>query len=379
MTAIETITTYDGLLALAPEWEKLFGAMTVRTPSKSPLWQQVWWRRFGANPSALCRHELRVFVLRDDCGEAFAIAPMMRTTRPGFGPGLFSELQFLGADPYVTQLRGPVCRRERLPEATVKLVAHLREHGDADFIQWRGMAPGVAGADCTAQPQLEDIDSFLPMAESWDAFHAALPKKTRKHLRKSQNDLRADAIAYEFRVVTAPERIGASLQRFYEMHALRASLKDVVQHPNVFTSDRARGFLDDYCAQMAQNGDLRLFEIVVGDRIVATRMGFALGDELYLYFSGYDPEYGRYSIMTTLIAETLKWAHEHGVRLVNLSSGVDRSKTRFRPQTVTAEGFYTRGASWRGGLALALMRRLRHGGPAAPGETESETEECAEA
>jgi CelD/BcsL family acetyltransferase involved in cellulose biosynthesis len=241
------------------------------------------------------------------------------------------------------------------------------------------MAPHLAGEACEIQPQLEDVDCFLPMAGSWDAFQAALPKKTRKHLRKSQNDLRADNVDYRFRVTTSAEAAPASLRRFYELHAGRAALTDVVAHPNVFAEATARAFLDDYCAQMAGDGDLRVFEILVGAEIVATRLGFALGDELYLYFSGYEAAYGRYSIMTTLMAETLKWAHEQGVRLVNLSSGVDRSKTRFRPQTVTTEGYYTRGPGWRGGLALPLMRWLRYGAAPAPVAPQPDTDDCVEA
>ncbi|MBB4197317.1 hypothetical protein CCR94_16975 [Rhodoblastus sphagnicola] len=376
MISISVLSSQEELQALAPEWQRLFGAMTLRTPSKSPLWQLTWWKHFGARPSALARHEMRVFVLRDDGGQLVAVAPMMRTRRPGFGPGLFSELQFFGADPYVTQLRGPVCRRERLPEVCARLAAHVKTLQDCDFVQWRGMAPGSSREDCIVQPQLEDVDSVLPMAESWDAFHAALPKKTRKHLRKSQNDLCADNVHYAFGVTTAPEAACDSLQRFYALHARRAALKDVTSHPNVFDGARSRAFLDDYCGRMACNGDLRLFEIRVGGEIVAIRLGFALGDELYLYFSGYDPDYGRYSIMTTLMAETLRWAHEQNVRLVNLSSGIDRSKTRFRPELVTTEGFYTRGAGWRGALALPLLRRLRHG---ARPVAEPDADDCVEA
>lgn len=384
MPRLETLTTLAELEALAPEWRALLAEVSLRAPSKSPLWQMTWWRHFGARRSLVSRHEMRVFTLRERSGELVAVAPMMVTHRPGIGPSLFSELQFFGADPYVTQLRGPVCRRERLAEVSRILVAHARTGSDYDFAQWRGMAPGVCGEDDGSRmrmPQLDDLDCYLPMRESYEAFHAALPKKTRKHLRKSQNDLEAAGVNYEFRVATTPEETSDGLLRFYELHARRAALKDVAQHPNVFDGDMARAFLDDYCGQMARDGDLRLFQILVEGQVVATRIGFALGDELYLYFSGYDPAYGPYSIMTTLIAETLRWAHENGVGLVNLSSGVDRSKTRFRPQIIGVEGFYSLAASGRGRLAMPLMRRLRHGKGKPPGAEapEAGAEELAEA
>ena len=392
MLKIETLTTIEQLEALAPEWRELVAGVSLRTPSKTPLWQITWWRHFGARRTLSNRHEMRVFVLREQHGgehqtgeqpgELVAVAPMMITHRPGFGPSLFRELQFFGADPYVTQLRGMVCRRERLAEAGRALFAHASAMGEHDFAQWRGMAPGFCGEETAARvpmPQLNDVDSYLPMHENYVAFQAALPKKTRKHLRKSQNDLRDAGVNYTFRVSSSPDAAAAGLRRFYELHASRAQLKDVTRHPNVFDCDRPREFLNDYCAQMASEGCLRLFEILVEGRIVATRIGFALGDELYLYFSGYDPAYGVYSIMTTLIAETLRWAHENGVATVNLSSGVDRSKTRFRPEMIGVEGFYSLGGSKRGRLALGAMRRLRYGSKEAlPPAEEKGSEELSE-
>jgi CelD/BcsL family acetyltransferase involved in cellulose biosynthesis len=375
MNGIETLTTLEQLEALAPEWRALLKKTSLRTPSRSPLWQMTWWRHFGSRRTSACRHEMRVFVLRDDGGTLVAVAPMTLTHRPGFGPSLFRELQFFGADPYVTQLRGPVCERARLAEVTEKLVAFVNGRKEHDFAQWRGMAPGYGDrAENVRQPRLDDIDCVLPMLDSWDAFHGALPKKTRKHLRKSQNDIKAAALDYAFHVATSPGEMAEGLKSFYELHTLRADMKDVCAHPNVFVDDTARAFLDDYCGRMAGDGALRLFQITVGGRIVAIRLGFALDDELYLYFSGYDPAYGRFSIMTTLMAETLKWAHENGVALVNLSSGIDRSKTRFRPQMIASEGFYSLGGPL-GRLALPLMQRLRYGRPR---PVETEAEDCAD-
>jgi CelD/BcsL family acetyltransferase involved in cellulose biosynthesis len=379
MLEIETIETYGALSALANEWQALFDRMSLRTPSKSPLWQLTWWRHFGVRRSMVGRHDMRAFALRDDEGALVALAPMMLTSRPGHGPALVREMQFFGADPYVTQLRGPVCERERLPEVGRALAAHLQQRKGHDFVQWRGLAPGAAAlSNGVRQAHLEEVDSVLPMRESWDAFHAALPKKTRKHLRKSRNDLGAAGIEIEFRVATAPDEVEEGLAAFYELHARRAALADVTEHPNVFGFDAARNFLDDYCAQMARAGDLRLFQIRVGGKIVATRIGFAFGDQLYLYFSGFDPDYAAYSVMTTLMAEALRWAHENGVALVNLSSGVDRSKTRFRPEMIAVEGFVSLGASWRAPLAFAAMRKLRGEDRAPVREEEPEDNEAGE-
>ena len=55
-------------------------------------------------------------------------------------------------------------------------------------------------------------------------------------------------------------------------------------------------------------------------------------DSLYLYYSGYDPTYARYSVMTTVVAEAIKFAIANGFRTVNLSTGSDESKLRWKPR-----------------------------------------------
>jgi CelD/BcsL family acetyltransferase involved in cellulose biosynthesis len=57
-----------------------------------------------------------------------------------------------------------------------------------------------------------------------------------------------------------------------------------------------------------------------------------MGGTLYLYFSGYQREFGKYSVMTTLLAEIIKHAFAEGIGTVNLSTGNDVSKTRWAPR-----------------------------------------------
>ena len=46
---------------------------------------------------------------------------------------------------------------------------------------------------------------------------------------------------------------------------------------------------------------------------------------MYLYYSGYDPGWRQYSIMTTLMAEILRWSIAERMTTVNLSTGNDLS------------------------------------------------------
>ena len=84
----------------------------------------------------------------------------------------------------------------------------------------------------------------------------------------------------------------------------------------------------------AARDKLRIFELEVASKVVASRLAFQFDDVLYLALSGYDPVWRNYSIMTVLMAEMIQWALAHGIREINLSTGKDHSKLRWNPEEV---------------------------------------------
>ena len=105
-----------------------------------------------------------------------------------------------------------------------------------------------------------------------------------------------------------------------------------------------------------------MFELEVDGSVVAMRLAFLYGGGIYLYYAGYDPAWGKYSVMTTLVAETLKHAIELGLLFANLSTGVDRSKMRWRPAETKLESLVVISTAPRARLAIrfeALTQRTR--------------------
>jgi hypothetical protein len=90
---------------------------------------------------------------------------------------------------------------------------------------------------------------------------------------------------------------------------------------------------------------------------VAARIGFVIGDSLYLYYSGFDPAWGKYSVMTTTVAEAIKYAIDQGLATVNLSPGTDVSKTRWGARVVPVQGAMQVRSSWRSQIAYAAYRQ----------------------
>jgi len=349
---------------LAPEWAALDARLSPRLPFTSPIWNALWWKHFHRN-QLLFRDQVNLYAVRNAQGTLVAVAPMMLSFRPGVGPLRMRELQFLGADTNITELRGIACMPDDLLDVVAALERSMHQHRtEWDWVQWRGLRNSpetgvwqqhIAGL----QPTGEILNYFLPLPSTWETFRSSLPRNIKESLRKCYNSLARDGHTFVFRAVARPEAIPDAVARFLILHAQRASLPGTVEHLNIFASQEGQSFLHEYAAEMAEQDAMRVFELVIGGQVVASRLAFVLGNELYLYFSGYDPAWGQYSVMTTVTAEALKWAIAHELKVANLSTGTDVSKTRWRPVNIGyAEGIVASPTA-RGPIVSKIMDRLR--------------------
>lgn len=362
MLTVSTITHIDDIDGLVSEWEKLEAGLSPRFPFTSPLWTQLWWKHYRRSRFSAA-DELRIYVVRDDAGALVGVAPMFLSRRPGRGVLCTRELQFIGADNYVTELRGPICS----PCMTGAVVTALRDQferdGGYDWVQWRGLQLGEDFAwtgDYWPDERLGGVDYFFNLPASWETFRSGLSRNIKESLRKCYNSLAREKRPFELKVVRAPEETDAALDKFLELHRARSERTDTIYHGDVFSSPEAEGFLFDYCRAMAARNQLLVFQLWIDGKIVATRIAFGFGDEIYLYFSGYDADYGRFSVMTTTVAEAIKWSIENGFRILNLSTGSDVSKTRWRPEMTPYSGGYLVSSKMTSRVAFHLVDFLRN-------------------
>ncbi len=324
---------------LREEWERLDATTSPRLPFSGPLWNALWWHHFRED-RPFVKDSLRLFAIRDHDRNLRGVAPMMLTERPAVGPLRARMLQFLGADPNVTEVRGVVCSPSDQPAVVEALLLYLEARAtEWDWVFFGGiLQAGDAYRILNQRPQVkwgrEVPDFLLAMPNDWEVFKASLSRNIKESLRKCYNSLKRDNLDLTFHVLTAPEQMDAGLDHFLRLHSARASATDTITHKNVFESGPSRAFLRDFLKQSAAAGNVRIFQLELSKQIVATRIGLVVGDTLYLYFSGFDPAWGKYSVMTTTVAEALKFAIANKFALVNLSPGNDVSKTRWGPTEV---------------------------------------------
>ena len=363
---VENIDTLEQLRALQPQWRELEHASGNALPFRTSEWAISWWTSFRENRTAV-RDSLFVRALRTRSGQLVAIAPLMLTERPSVGPLRVRVLQFFGPDGYVTELNGLLCLPAFEEQAFNCLLDHLRESASGwDWMLWRGLRMDSPRAQAVAAAGLvewgeETPGYILPLAGTWEEFRTQLPRNIKESLRKCYNSLKRDGHSFSFEVARRPEEMGAALEHLCRLHSARAALADTVRHKNFFGAPRARRFLIDVCERLAERGAARVFMLRVGSEVVAARIGFAIGKSLYLYYSGFEPAFGKYSVMTTVVAEAMRHAISENLTSVNLSMGRDVSKTRWRPnQTFYREALLVSPSS-RAKVTLSVYRKIRNG------------------
>ena len=117
-----------------------------------------------------------------------------RAHRPGRSRLCTRELQFLGADTNVTELRGMTARPGRENECAQALMDHLDNERVADFVQWHGLPPGLQRPGF--HPSGTVTDFVLTLEPAWDALRARLPRNVKQSLRKGHNSLARDGHAF---------------------------------------------------------------------------------------------------------------------------------------------------------------------------------------
>lgn len=326
-------------------------------------WQNTWCRHFLEPLSGLV-DRLMYQVIRDG-DRCVALFPLISTTRHLYGIEI-SSIGLLGADPGITEIRSPLVEAGYEESAAAALAHSLKDAGQWDWIEWispHDALSRVLGSARRLQWQPVASSYVINLPSTWAAFQGGLKRNIRESLRHCYNSLKRNGHGFDFRITTDPVAVPGAVARLFELHLRRAEMTGHIRHPDRFASAVIRNFIVDVCREFALRGALRVFELEILGRVVASRIGFVIGDELYLYYSGFDPAWSRFSVMTTTVAEAIKYAISQGLGAVNLSPGQDVSKTRWGPVEVPYQRAYECSHRLRSRMAhYAYLRARTPGG-----------------
>lgn len=357
---IESAVGPESLAALEADYARLCEVSGNALPFALFDWHLCWCRHF-LNRHSHIEEQFLFYVLRDAAGDCVAIFPFIFGRRR-IGPFKVVSADMLGADPALTEIRGPLIEPGFEAGALRLVRAELARIREWDWVQWGTSNKQLLDALMTeAGVHAHQVipDYVIDLPPSWEIFRAGLKRNIRESLRHCYNSLKRAGHNFEFSVAQEPGEVAPALARFLELHVMRARMQGTVPHPDRFASDVSREFLFEVCERLAKRGVFRLFQLRIDNETIAARIGFVVNDSLYLYYSGFDPAWAKFSVMTTTVAEAIKYAMRSGLKSVNLSPSTDVSKTRWGPRSIDYYVAYEKRDRLRSRIANETYRYAR--------------------
>ena len=295
------------------EWTGLLAQSPAAMPFATPAFQRTWLDHFQGD------RKLQILTARD--GERLiGVAPFLRDGASAEFVGHYSICDYMDAvvtPGFEAAFFAPIFERLAADGATT-----------IDLRGLRASSPAIAGALAAAEAlgyaarqEEEALSPCVGLPPTWDEYLGNLSKKDRHELRRKLRRLGDAGGAVELKVVTEPDESAALLDTLFQLMRLSSHHKEeFLERPNM------QAFFRAMVPAMAREGMLRLYLLTFDTVPVASVLNFDLGGTLYMYNSGYDPEYSHFAVGLMSKALLLKDAIENGRTCVDFLRGDEAYK-----------------------------------------------------
>lgn len=165
-------------------------------------------------------------------------------------------------------------------------------------------------------PQQDETSPFIVLPTSWDEYLTTLEKKQRHELKRKINRLEKETAFH----LCKDQTIAVDFQNFIRLHKL--------SDPNKakFMTKEMEKFFWDMVTCEKEDYQIHFCSLFIDNKQVAFVMAFMNDTQTLLYNSGFDPEYGYYSVGLLVKAFLLKKSIEQGKKIYDFLRGNERYK-----------------------------------------------------
>lgn len=164
--------------------------------------------------------------------------------------------------------------------------------------------------------QQQETSPFLVLPASWDAYLASLEKKQRHELKRKINRLEKQTAFHLCQDQTVEE----DFKQFVRLHKLSDEQKDK------FMSLDMQQFFWKMVTCEKKDWEIHFCSLFIDNQQVASVMAFMNKDQTLLYNSGFDPQYGYFSVGLLVKAFLIKKSIEQGKKVYDFLRGNERYK-----------------------------------------------------
>jgi CelD/BcsL family acetyltransferase involved in cellulose biosynthesis len=287
--------------------ERLLFERPERIPFQHPVWLRTWLAEFGDR----CEP---IFLTASGVNGFNAIAPLMRAD---------DRITFIG-DHNICDFMDLLVAPEAGEDAYASIWQQLCDEDWTELELWglpetsptRSAVLSLAKeAGYAAGEAKEAVAPRVALPSSWEEYLASLNKKDRHELRRKIRRVFESGAAVNFDVLSEQADVMVGVEQFLDLHT--RSRMDKTE----FMTEEMASFFRRMTSAMAAQGLIKLFMLTINARPAACVLCFDAGDHIYMYNSGYDPEFGGLAVGLVSKALALQWAIENGKAGVDFLRG----------------------------------------------------------
>ena len=298
--------------ALVREWEALLSRSRFQNPFLTPLWIEIWLKHFGKSLEA------KVILVRAPEGALLAVGAFSTSTGEGGKQGL----TLLGSTD-VCDYRDLVIAKG-WEEKTFGALGRFFGEGPWGYLEFSGasefsptaqfLPPLMQSFGFRVVQEVEEVALYLNLPPTWEMFLERLNSKDRHELRRKMRRMEREP-SCEISGVEGSPSLFREMEIFFDLH--RKSRK----HKAEFMSKEMQAFFRDISLRFQERGWLNLSFLKVAGKGVAGVFSFDFAGTEYVYNSGYDPEFARFSPGIILAAHCIRRSIEKGMAGFNFLRG----------------------------------------------------------
>ncbi|HLK46936.1 MAG TPA: GNAT family N-acetyltransferase [Bryobacteraceae bacterium] len=304
MLALEVIENTESLREFQPEWSRWARKLGPATPFQMPEWLVTWWAHFGSGL-------LRTFVFRRD-GALAGVLPCFLHRWEGR-----RQLTLVGSG--ITDYLDPLFRPGSEAEIVAMLRGELRQWSDWEVCDWQDLSRDTPLRALGAIT--DDIPcSQITLDEPFETFLSRRPKDLKRNLRRYRD--KAEAIGpVEFEVSNhANPVLVDSLVQLHRARWAKSGQRGMIE------ANCSEAFLREITALPELQDVLRIFTVRFCGCRAAILLAICNETTIFSYLSAFDPRHEAFGFGRELLAQALRYAHEHGYNRWNFLRGGEAYK-----------------------------------------------------
>ncbi len=285
----------EELGSLAGLWEELRPQCTSYSVFSIPEWYAIWWKFFGDGKEPV------VLSVRDR-EDLIGIAPLMKDG---------DCISFIG-NTDVSDYMDFIVAQGREKDVLSAIFEYLKKQGwdrlELHCIPERSATRDVLVDLCKSDGlstviEDEEVCPIIKLPSTWDEYLSKLSKKDRHELRRKFRRLEGVGSVKHY-VAEDDERLPQAMEEFLRLH--KWSREDKA----AFMTDAMQSFFRALTTEFVKMGIAKLYFMELDGIKVSATMCFDYENTLYLYNSGYDPEFSHLSVGLLLKALCIRDAME---------------------------------------------------------------------